>query len=571
MSCTYLLEPDIIAATENVLPELNTDLVLAKNFLKQQCAATGDTLYDHLVDLVQKILTHKPPDAVDNFEQYSWEVKQEKFRPNFDLLNDVYLSPPQLAVVRRLDEMLRLADSKARRGEDLGEEDELDLEEETNKAIVQDLVDSNYYFREAGYGLPDQECYAVYIALLMLGYKEPVATVRFFGKIYGTKANYYIAETELTEDEMNRRIREFDMKDMPGEDEAEAEAPAIEERKEELVGEGEEKPEPPKEPQPPKLPPIPESTWKPPPPIPVERPGQGVNKKYYWVCNLPGESWVCLPDVTPDQIRVARQTVHVMTGELDAEIQLFPPFDGTERNYLRAQIQRIQSATAISPQGFYTFGSGEEEDINLEEGMGDIAFNSNPFYQGHTLRDLLDPTLSYWVHHGRHILKQGRTIWWNPNAGLDEGFEEEDDEPGLPPPMEPEVGPPMFTSLAEDSRAEGLASWTPRASTVLAPDRNIAVLRSNIWPGAVAYANSGKKTDCMYIGWGLKYQPPNFSPLQLPRPQQEYPIGPEVMEMADPTFAEEEAYRIAHLPPPIPPMVPEGEGEGFEEEEEEDE
>lgn len=46
-----------------------------------------------------------------------------------------------------------------------------------------------------------------------------------------------------------------------------------------------------------------------------------------------------------------------------------------------------------------------------------MAFNPNPFYQGHTLKDLLDPNLSYWVHHGRHILKQGRTIWWNPNVG----------------------------------------------------------------------------------------------------------------------------------------------------------
>lgn len=64
--------------------------------------------YDHMVDMVQKILSEKPPDVVDNFEQYSWEVKQEKFRPNFDLLNDVYLSPPQLALVRTVDEMFRV-------------------------------------------------------------------------------------------------------------------------------------------------------------------------------------------------------------------------------------------------------------------------------------------------------------------------------------------------------------------------------------------------------------------------------------------------------------------------------
>lgn len=32
---------------------------------------------------------------------------------------------------------------------------------------------------QCGYGLPESECYALYIALNMLTIKEPVATVRF--------------------------------------------------------------------------------------------------------------------------------------------------------------------------------------------------------------------------------------------------------------------------------------------------------------------------------------------------------------------------------------------------------
>ena len=55
------------------------------------------------------------------------------------------------------------------------------------------------------------------------------------------------------------------------------------------MGEGEAVEVKPKEPVPPKLPPIPESTWQAPPPIPVERPGQGVNKKvvfYFFPCHL---------------------------------------------------------------------------------------------------------------------------------------------------------------------------------------------------------------------------------------------------------------------------------------------
>ncbi|RVE44122.1 hypothetical protein evm_011233 [Chilo suppressalis] len=360
MSQSFLLEPDIIAATENVMPDLNNDLVMAKNFLKQQSAATGDTLYDHLVDVVHKILSQKPPDVVDQFEQYSWAVKQEKFRPNFDLLNDVYLAPPQLALVRRLDEMFRLIASKNQKLDELGEEEqELDLEEDNVKPRVADLIEHNYYFREAGYGLPDSECYALYIALNMLAIKEPVATVRFFGKIYGTKSNYYIAESDLTIEELDRRIREFEMKDMPGEGEDMEEGRAQEaEEQKEIMGEGEMREGKPKEPVPPKLPPEPVSTWQPTPPVPVERPGQGVNKKVYWVCSQPGEPWVCLPDVTPQQLVVARLTARCMTGDLDAEVITFPPFEGTERNYLRAQLARLAAATAVSPQGFFTYGPG---------------------------------------------------------------------------------------------------------------------------------------------------------------------------------------------------------------------
>ncbi|XP_013170636.1 PREDICTED: radial spoke head protein 6 homolog A [Papilio xuthus] len=572
MSKTFLLEPEIIAATENVMPDLNSDLIKAKNFLKQQSAATGDSLYDHLVDMVQKILTHKPPDVVDNFEQFSWEVKEEKLRPNFDLLNDVYLTPPQLELMRTMDDMFKLVASKSQKMEEVGEEEqELDLEEESTKPRISDVIDHNYYFRQCGYGLPESECYALYIALNMLTIKEPVATVRFFGKIFGTNADYYVAETDLTIEELDRRIREFDMKDMPGEGEGEGqpEEPDNEpEERKEILGEGEEREPKTKELVPPKLPPLPVSTWTPEPPIPVERPGQGVNKKVYWVCTSLGSPWVCLPDITPQHVRVARLTVRVMTGDLDAEIQSFPPFEGTERHYLRAQISRIAAATSISPQGFFTFGSGEEEeDIDMEE-AGDMNFNLNPFYQGHTIKDLVDPSLGYWVHHGRHILPQGRTIWWNPRADMmDEGEEEEEENLPL---VEPETGPALFSAVAGDATVAGAPAWSAHVSTTLTSSRALALLRSKLWPGAVAYANDGKRSECMYVGWGLKTQMPNFSPLQLPRPQTEYIIGPEVMEMADPTFADEEAYRIAHLPPPPPQEMP-GEGEGFPEEEEEEE
>lgn len=73
----------------------------------------------------------------------------------------------------------------------------------------------------------------------------------------------------------------------------------------------------------------------------------------------------------------------------------------------------------------------------------------------------------------------------------------------------------------------------------------------------------------VYLGNGLKHFAQNFSPTPLPPIEQEYPLGPEIMETTDPTGAQEEEWRIAHEPKPK--IKVEGEAEEEEEEEEEDE
>lgn len=46
---------------------------------------------------------------------------------------------------------MQLVASKSQRLEDVGEEQELDLEEETTKPRIADLIEHNYYFREVRY------------------------------------------------------------------------------------------------------------------------------------------------------------------------------------------------------------------------------------------------------------------------------------------------------------------------------------------------------------------------------------------------------------------------------------
>lgn len=70
--------------------------------------------------------------------------------------------------------------------------------------------------------------------------------------------------------------------------------------------------------------------------------------------------------MSPKQIILARDIKKLFTGNLKAPIVCFPPFPGTERHYLRAQIARISATTQISPNGY--FQSPEEEEEEEEEG-----------------------------------------------------------------------------------------------------------------------------------------------------------------------------------------------------------
>lgn len=120
-----------------------------------------------------------------------------------------------------------------------------------------------------------------------------------------------------------------------------------------------------------------------------------------------------LPNVTPRQIVVAKKIYKIFTGNLDEDILTYPEFPGKEREYLRAQIARISAGTQISPLGYYKFGAGEggedeeEEEEEAAPGEGKTNYSVNAKYEAPPLKDLLDSSMSFWVHHTPYILPQG--------------------------------------------------------------------------------------------------------------------------------------------------------------------
>ena len=230
--------------------------------------------------------------------------------------------------------------------------------------------------------------------------------LRFWGKIFGTEKNYYVAEAEQNAEE------EAD------DDEGTEEANENEDAKEDEDEEGEEAEDP-----------LPKSTYKPPPTVPKEERGTGVNKYTYYVCNyrkwfsvvlpwelndssfLAGAPWVKLPIALPAHIAQARQIKFFFTGDLNKPINAFPAYPGTEKNYLRAQIARISATTHVSPAGKFKFSDVSarqawrdrrgielfQEEEEAEEEGGRENYQENEDFKGTPLSELMDEELNGWV------------------------------------------------------------------------------------------------------------------------------------------------------------------------------
>ncbi|CAL1675127.1 unnamed protein product [Lasius platythorax] len=586
MEYSYTVEE----APPDDVPSVEHDIRRAKKFLQKHSTESGDSLYDHLTELLAKLLAEQPRNAVDIFEEYSRKLKEERFKTKTDHLRDLYIPPVQYDDAKKLIKLFQSA-----RQIDEGEQERMeDEEEDDKKKKYPDMLDFLFYFEQTGVGLPRHEMVLLNLSIRKLASAVPLENIRFWGKILGKPKNYYVVEAEFQADELARRSEQekAEVQTQREKEELETEAAAKFAEKEaevvkteteavdETVGATEIPQEDTGTGKPLELvfPPLPVNPWRPLPEVPAERIGSGLNKKVYFVCNAPGlDEWIELPAITPQQIVIARQIVRYCTGNLETPIHSFPPFPGVEKNYLRAQIARISATTHVSPIGFFTLGGeGEDEEIEeeREEAYAEGELAENMHYEPLPIKDLVDPTMSNWCHHSPYILKQGRIIWWNPEKEediVDEELGEEDEvERDEVKTIEKEIGPPLLTPLSEDATVDSVIPWTVRQSSYLQPDNAVALVRSNVWPGAFAFA-VGKRFANVYIGWGHKYNAYNYSPPNMPSVQNQYKIGPEIMEIRDPTVDEEQAYRMARSLPAEEEEILDEEVEDEDEDEEDEE
>uniref|UniRef100_A0A8C5INA9 Radial spoke head component 4A n=1 Tax=Junco hyemalis TaxID=40217 RepID=A0A8C5INA9_JUNHY len=493
----YGLDQPGYSPYEDEIPDAQARMLAMKNakaYLLTTSTKSGLNLYDHLATILTKILDEQPANTVDIIETISQDVKWAQFRKKMDTLRDEHLIPPTFEAAEKC---------KALFIKEAGEEEHEELDEEMGEPALPNVMETAFYFEQAGIGLSKDECYYIFLAFKNLISVQPIQTCRFWGKIMGLEMNYIIAEVQLREGEEEEEEREEEEEETVAEEEKE-------------MGEGEEEVEQKeKEPEPPK------STYKPPPEIPKEANGTGTNKYVYFVCNEPGKPWVKLPPVTPAQIVCARQIKKFFTGRLDAPIVSFPPFPGNEANYLRAQIARISAGTHVSPTGFYQFPEDEEE----EEG-GD-TYEENPEFEPPAVAEMVE-SLAMWAHHGR-------CVWINPAQKSEEDEEEgEEEEEEEEEERQEETGQPLLTLISEDEGMKNIPAWTAQASTNLIPEYSIAILQSNRWPGAYAFASGNLRTSTLA---GVTNTIQKATLLRCPRRQrQNSPVSQESLRQQTPLW-----------------------------------
>jgi radial spoke head protein 4A len=217
----------------------------------------------------------------------------------------------------------------------------------------------------------------------------------------------------------------------------------------------------------------------------------GANKYSYWVTqSVESGSWFKLPNVTMAQVVAARKFKKYLSGNLEAPVVSFPPFDGNENNLLRALIALIGGSTCISPAGYFELD--EDSDPPVVKLAEAEAINEN-FPK--PAQDLKEPDA--WVHHEIELNALGR-VTAMPEETDENGDVIEPDEPvETVPPLKGIEGEQWSLRLGPGGAGEFAGS--------------VVYAKSLVWPGAVAVAE-GKRFVNIYVGYGVKYEAKTYSP-----------------------------------------------------------
>lgn len=267
----------------------------AKQYLRRE-DQDGHSLYEHLSRVLLKVIVEKPHNANSMFEQLSHELRGNAREKTPMIGNEPHLINANNLQLEWCKAASSLYDPAESEGSDIS---------------YPDLMTEARVYEWAGVSLGHTETYLLYLSIKKKATIE-ARTLRFWGKILGRSADYYVIQGENPE------------------------PPTVEM-------------------------------------ISTIEGVEGANKYAFWVCNHVGGGWSKLPNVSPEAIMVSRRIKRFMTGDLNAPVPSYPPFPGvSEAHLLRAQIAQITSECSISPTGLYMEDDDADEGIKAIKRVEEI-------------------------------------------------------------------------------------------------------------------------------------------------------------------------------------------------------
>lgn len=332
--------------------------------------------FDHLSDIIKRVIDERPPNVIDFFEEFSRNVREQKFHlPERFPPDAVFEETPMYKVAQKQLTSMKLPYSNESIAQQVSAED--DIQEEDSKdellkiklkpeplvsiRIFNDRVQHlQFFWNQCGFSISSDNIFQLACSMNRLQTHHSIRECRFWGMINGLKASYYVVEALLTNEECESRLLQMEREIQENEfkqkrklnDDAKLESHIGPELTPGAVGWDNYPVEELMKMQPP-VAEIPKIKFKEEFDVPPEPIGQGVNRYSYFVVNSLSDEWIELPLITPKQVVLSRQIKKFFTGDLEAEIISYPSFNGKEKHYLRAMIARITAGTYIAPRDYY--------------------------------------------------------------------------------------------------------------------------------------------------------------------------------------------------------------------------
>lgn len=275
---------------------------------KQDCFPKQYTYNQHMRELIKEISTLHKIDGYDKFEQISMFLREKNTKLNFQFKKEEDKVKRCFQLTPLEEEVLNNFASKNPKKAKL------------INNYMDDVMAQAKLFEWGGVSFSDDEWYKIQMAMKKLLIENDCEYIRFFGKIYGTKSDYYIIQGLL---------KSYPMKN----------------------------------------PPIHEET----------RGNEGINRYTFWVSNSILESWYELPDITHQQMVASRLFKYHLTGDLNSKVKSFRSFPGKEMHLLKCQIVRILHSSCIVPKGYLKASENYKDQLEGKVTEFDEEYKSPSF------------------------------------------------------------------------------------------------------------------------------------------------------------------------------------------------